>query len=213
MPLGDSITEGVGSSGGGYRVELFRLAITNSKRITFVGRNSNGPATVAGQPFPKNHEGYGGYTIDTASAAGRMGISPLVDAGISAGNPHIILLMIGTNDVNNTIDLPNAPTRLGALLDKMTADAPDALVVVAKLTPTADAATDVRVVTYNDALPALVTARVAAGKHILLVDMHAVVAANPNYKTALMHDGLHPNDAGYVLMAQTWYNAIKLVLP
>jgi hypothetical protein len=213
MPLGDSITEGTGSSGGGYRVELFRLAVTNSKHVTFVGRNANGPATVSGQPFPQHHEGYPHYTIDDELAAGRMGISPLVDDGISVGKPNIILLMIGTNDVNNSIDLASAPTRLGALLDRMTTDAPSALIVVGKLTPTASDATNVDVATYNDAIPTLVESRTALGKHILTVDMYAAMTANPSYKTALMHDGLHPNDAGYVVMAQTWYNAIKGVLP
>ena len=66
MPLGDSITFGVGSSGsgGGYRVPLFQTTITNADAITFVGRNVNGPATVGGRTFPQGHEGYSGYTID-----------------------------------------------------------------------------------------------------------------------------------------------------
>jgi hypothetical protein len=31
----------------------------------------------------------------------------------------------------------------------------------------------------------------------VLVDMYAAFTANTNYKTALMNDELHPNDAGY----------------
>jgi hypothetical protein len=213
MPLGDSITEGTGSSsGGGYRVELFRLAVTNSKHLTFVGRNASGPATVAGQPFPKNHEGYPHYTIDDEPAFGRMGISPVVDQGITLGQPNIILLMIGTNDVNNGIDLASAPTRLGALLDRMTADAPSTLIVVARIVPTASDTTNLDVVAYDAAIPGLIQARTATGKHILVVDMYAAMTANPSYKTALMHDGLHPNDAGYVIMGQTWYDAIQTYL-
>ena len=75
MPLGDSITDGVGSSGsgGGYRVPLFQTTITNADLITFVGRNLNGPTTVGGRTFPRNHEGYSGYTIDPGG--GRSGIS------------------------------------------------------------------------------------------------------------------------------------------
>jgi lysophospholipase L1-like esterase len=211
MPLGDSITDGVGSSGGGYRVELFKQSITDSRSITFVGRNVNGPTsvTVAGQTktFPRNHEGYSGYTIDTGG--GRTGISTLVDAGISANLPHIVLLMIGTNDVNISLDLTNAPTRLGALLDRINKDAPKALIVVAKLVPTTNDTTNTRVRTYNDAIPGLVQTRAAAGKPIVLVDMYTAISANTSYKTALMNDELHPNDAGYVVMAQTWYAAIK----
>jgi lysophospholipase L1-like esterase len=95
----------------------------------------------------------------------------------------------------------------------MTTDAPNTLIVVAKLTPTSSDTTNVDVAAYNDAIPGLVGSRTAAGRHILLVDMYAAMTANPSYKTALMHDGLHPNDAGYVVMAQTWYAAIKGTLP
>jgi len=211
MPLGDSITDGVGSSGGGYRVPLFSTTVTNMQAITFVGRNTNGPTTVAGRTFPRNHEGYSGYTIDPGG--GRSGISPLVDGAISMFHPHIVLLMIGTNDVNISLDLANAPTRLGALLDRITTDAPNALLVVARLTPTTNDTTNGRVRTYNNAIPGVVQSRVTAGKHIVLVDMYAAFTANMNYKTALMNDELHPNDAGYMVMAQTWYAAIGSYLP
>ena len=213
MPLGDSITFGVGSSGsgGGYRVPLFQTTITNSDAITFVGRNVNGPATVGGRTFPQGHEGYSGYTIDPGG--GRSGISPLVDGAISMFHPHIVLLMIGTNDVNISLDLANAPTRLGALLDRITTDAPNALLVVARLTPTTNDTTNGRVRTYNDAIPGVVQTRVAAGKHIVVVDMYAAFTANTSYKTALMNDELHPNNAGYMTMANTWYAAISAYLP
>jgi hypothetical protein len=46
LPLGDSITDRVGSSGGGYRVELFRRALANQQNITFVGTAANGPNVV-----------------------------------------------------------------------------------------------------------------------------------------------------------------------
>ena len=213
MPLGDSITDGVGSSGsgGGYRVPLFQQAVNAAKLLTFVGRNVNGPTTVAGRTFPRNHEGYSGYTIDPGG--GRSGISPLVDGAINMFHPHIVLLMIGTNDVSISLDLANAPTRLGALIDRITTDAPNALLVIARIVPTKTAGTNTRVQTYNNAIPGLVQTRVAAGKHIVVVDMYGAFTANTNYQTALMNDDLHPNDAGYMVMAQTWYAAIGSYLP
>jgi lysophospholipase L1-like esterase len=216
MPIGDSITFGSHSSGGGYRVELFRQSLMNSKKITFVGRNSNGPDTVVVSGtttnFPKNHEGYSGYTIDTNTAADRIGISSIVDAALTAGKPHIVLLMIGTNDVNNNLDLSNAPTRLGNLLDRITTLAPNALLVIAKITPTQSDATNTKVRSYNGAISGLVQTRASAGKHIILVDMYAALTANPSYKTAWLDDSLHPNDAGYVVMGQTWYAGVKSYL-
>jgi lysophospholipase L1-like esterase len=215
MPLGDSITDGVGSAapGGGYRVELFHDAVQAHKALTFVGSatDPNGPTMLDGKTFPRNHEGHPGFTIDDSATT--SGISPLVDQSIATNHPQIILLMIGTNDVNRNIDVANAPTRLGALLDRMINDAPNALVVVAKITPTPDDGANAVVQTYNNAIPGLVQSRAANGKHITMVDMYGAFTARADYKTALMNDFLHPNDAGYVVMGDVWYAAIQSYLP
>jgi hypothetical protein len=42
LPLGDSITDGL-TVMGGYRIELFRLALNADKEITYVGGSANGP--------------------------------------------------------------------------------------------------------------------------------------------------------------------------
>jgi lysophospholipase L1-like esterase len=214
MPVGDSITW-KGYCDGAYRADLFKLALTNAKHMTFVGRQKDGPdsVTVNGTttPFPKNHEGYSGYTID--SGGGRTGISTLIDAALTANPPHIVLLMIGTNDVDINYNLSTAPDRLGALMDKITSGAPNALLVVAQIVPTQSSSINTRVETYNKAIPGLVQSRVAAGKHIIVVDMYGAFVANPNYATALMTDRLHPNEAGCLVMATTWYDGIKSYLP
>jgi lysophospholipase L1-like esterase len=212
LPLGDSITAGTGSSdGGGYRVELFKQAVANSQSITFVGTLSSGPATVSGKPFPKSHEGHSGFVIDTIPQ--RQGLSSVTDAAIAKSIPHIVLLMIGTNDIPWNYDLANEPTRLGNLIDKITADAPKALVVVAQIGPSNDDARTALIKAYNDGIPAVVQARVAAGKHVAMVDMFTPFVSNPNYKTALLSDEVHPNPAGYVILGQTWYAAIQSLLP
>jgi lysophospholipase L1-like esterase len=136
----------------------------------------------------------------------------LTDAAITADKPHIILLMVGTNDIDLNLDVATAPTRLGALLDKITTDAPSALLVVAKTTPLNYDAGNARVQAYNAALPALVTSRVNAGKHILFVDMYAPFVADANFKTSLLADQWHPNPAGYAIMSGVWYDAIKSYL-
>src|SRR5690606_15758517 len=54
LPLGDSITFGLGFDGG-YRVHLFQLALEDDHEITFTGtQQPNGPDTVDGVSFPKN---------------------------------------------------------------------------------------------------------------------------------------------------------------
>ena len=210
MPLGDSITAGTGSSdGGGYRVELFRQAMANSQSLTFVGTLASGPTTVSGKSFPRSHEGHSGFVIDTITQ--RQGLSSVTDAAIAKSIPHIVLLMIGTNDI--VWGVLDEPTKLGNLIDQIIADAPKALVVVAQIGPSNDDSRTALIKAYNDGIPAVVQARVAAGKHVAMVDMFTPFVSNPDYKIALLSDEVHPNDAGYVIVGQTWYQAIQSVLP
>jgi lysophospholipase L1-like esterase len=210
MPLGDSITDGV-PVGGGYRVELFRRATLDAKTVTYVGSRLNGPASVNGRAFPRNHEGYSGYTID--DAPGRAGILPLVERALRTYTPNIVLLMIGTNDVTANLELAKAPTRLGLLLDRITTTSPEALVVVAKLIPSTDDGLNANIRAYNEGVAKVVSERLAEGKHVLLVDQYDPFIRNASFKTQWMSDWLHPTAEGYVAMAQVWYAAIKSFLP
>ncbi|HWJ54689.1 MAG TPA: GDSL-type esterase/lipase family protein, partial [Vicinamibacterales bacterium] len=152
LPLGDSITEGYipPSANGGYRVELFNQAVMAGKNVTFVGTQLNGPNTVAGKTFPRRHEGRGGYTIAGGGQGALAG--SVTDTAISMYHPNIVLLMIGTNDINGNINVSTAPTRLGQLIDEIITDAPTALVVVASIIPIANSGTNARVQTYNAAI-------------------------------------------------------------
>ena len=60
------------------------------QKVTFTGSLTDGPTEVAGQPFPRMHEGHSGWTISQ--------LSPLVPTPALDGKPNIILLHIGTND-------------------------------------------------------------------------------------------------------------------
>ncbi len=194
MPLGDSITDGCcgetkKSMGASYRLELFHLSLMNNKRLTFVGSSQNGPNTVDNQPFPRNHEGHSGWTIADKPAPGpRDGLQDQMVGWLTnkpANMPHIVTLMIGTNDIDTNYDLPNAPKRLATLVDTITGAAPNALVVLAQMVPTRKDDENTRVRAFNDAMPALVKARADAGKHVVLVDIYGAYVKDPNYKTAL----------------------------
>jgi hypothetical protein len=191
LPLGDSITYGLGYAGG-YRVELFRKARADMKRVTFVGSVQNGPMMVDGAMFPRNNEGHSGWTIDQ--------VAGLVPKPALDDSPHIVLVMAGTNDINLSRDLANAPKRMGALIDKLIAANADALIVVAQITPLSR--TTSALTTYNKALPEQVAMRANAGKHVLLVDM------NTGFPDGALGDGVHPNQKGYEWMAGVWYQAI-----
>lgn len=208
MPLGDSITDGCCGGGlhGSYRTELFHLALAGSKSITFVGSGSSGPDKVDNTTFPKKHEGHPGWTI--ATGGGRDGLQEKIVGWLNDSSPNIVTLMIGTNDTSISLDLANAPARLGKLLDTIIQTKPNALIVLAKIVPSKDDALNGRIKTYNDAMPALVKTRADAGKHVILVDLNTPFTKNANYKTEYMYDGLHPNDTGHAVMAKVWFDAI-----
>lgn len=208
MASGDSITVGAQSTDtGGYRVPLFHLTYQAGQNMTFVGPSGAGPATVDGVTFPENHDGHSGYFIDRIGT--RKGLLPLMAPNLAKFSPHIVLLMIGTNDINTQLELSTAPTRLASVIDTVTESSPNTLLVVAKLVPTRTDSLNSDVQKYNAAMEDLVADRVAAGKHVLLVDMYGAFTKNSNYKNALLFDGLHPNDAGYAVMADVWYDAIS----
>ncbi len=201
LPLGDSITWGIQYEGA-YRVELFTKAVAAGQKITFTGSLSDGPAMAGGVAFPKSNEGHSGWTIDQDAG--------LVPSPAFTTIPNIVLLLIGTNDVYAASGQSAMPTRLGSLMDKIFAAAPDALLVVAKITPLGGNATwNATIKTYNDAMPALIQTKVAAGKHVIGIDLNTGFVVS----SMLSSDNIHPNKTGYDWMGDTWYAAISQYLP
>lgn len=200
LPLGDSITFGMGDgmsflNPGGYRSELFELALADNHNITFVGSQQNGPDQVNGMSFPGNHEGYSGWTIDQ--------IAGLVPMPAFDDDPDIVLLMAGTNDMYRA-GAQGAAMRLERLIDKIVETDPDVLLVVAQITPLPSSEANVQA--FNQAIPAIVESRQSAGKHVLVVDM------NTDFPVSELADRVHPNADGYGRMAGIWYQAIEPVL-
>jgi len=224
MPFGDSITDGYnGDTPGGYRVQLFHLAHAAGKNITFVGALSNGPSTVDSVTFPNHHEGHSGWTI--YPAGGRLGISSCLTASTQCNTsqsvmttytPHIVLLMIGTNDCIDSVDLTNAPTRLSNLITTIYSQLPNVFIVVAQPIPSRgdaskgdDTGLSDRLKTYGDAIPAVVKSFADKGNHIQVVDMWTPF--NPT-KASLIEDQWHPNLAGYVVLGTEWYSVLQSLL-
>jgi hypothetical protein len=198
LPLGDSITFGINYEGS-YRVELFKKAVTASQNITFVGTQTNGPAMAPGTtvPFPQHHEGWSGYTI--AQIQGKA-------AGDVTSAPHMILVHAGTNDTYMS-DPGGAPARLSTLVDYLTTNFSNALVVVAKIIPYPAQTSNVNLI--NNSIPAMVQSKAAAGKHVISVDL------NTGFQTSTMlsSDGIHPNQTGYNWMGDTWYATVSSYFP
>jgi lysophospholipase L1-like esterase len=207
LPLGDSITHGYASTDdGGYRSQLYKLILAASQKVTFTGSLTNGPTQVSGQNFPRMHEGHDGWTIDPGfSTYGAGGISSLIPSPALTNKPHIVLLHIGTNDTG-FMDSANMSTRLETLLDKIAQASPTSLIVLAQITPLGY--TSAPLTAYNAKIPGIVQSHAARGQHIIGVDMSKMpVPAD------IASDNVHPNDQGYVYMANIWYAALKNLLP
>jgi lysophospholipase L1-like esterase len=215
MPLGDSITFGVGDEpNGGYRGPLFATIVAAGQKVTFTGSQQNGPTTVSGQTFPKHHEGHSGWGISEVNpnSGGSLGLATVIPnpgfSSASGGVPEIILLHIGTND-SGTYSAAQMQSDLKGFLDKLSTNAPNALIVLAQIIPLGYAPDNAVIKAYNQALPGIVQERAAAGKHIMLVDMNTGFSTTTMYAT----DKIHPNTTGYKTMADRWYAAIGPLLP
>ncbi|GAA2364516.1 lipase [Catellatospora methionotrophica] len=189
MPLGDSITDGFNVPGG-YRVNLWQRLAAGGHTVDLVGSGFNGPAGLPDH----DHEGHSGWRIDQLDANMLNWMRTYA--------PRTVLLHIGTNDVGQNYDLPNAPARLSALIDKIRLLGPNTEVFVAQVTPRSNATEEARSLVFNAAIPGIVAQK---GSRVHLVDMHSPLTL------ADLADGLHPNQAGYDKMAAVWYSALQSV--
>jgi len=227
MPLGDSITRGSGFGYGNYRRPLQSLLTRGGYAFEFVGANTEQSQNYHGSdpeqnftPYQPSHEGYGGFRIEQisgdTSAKDDGGVSyPGLTPTLAADKPDIVLLMLGTNDVNQAFDpggpgyaggsgfAADAAGRLDTLIGRLYASSPDLTVVVAAITPLADPAKEKQAKAYNAFVPQIVAAHRKQGQHVLFADMHAVLTP-----ADLSPDGIHPGTLGYDKMARVWYQAM-----
>ncbi|MGX6604569.1 SGNH/GDSL hydrolase family protein [Micromonosporaceae bacterium Da 78-11] len=190
MPLGDSITMGIGSATmSSYRIDLQKRLQRAGLGVDFVGSQRHGsPATA-----DLDHEGHSGWTIAHIAAQ--------ADGWLATYRPDAVLLQVGTNDMRTEEGSIGATSRLSDLIDQMTAAAPDTEIFVAKITGTKSthaAEQQKRTDAYNAEVPGIVAGK---GAHVHLVDQSGVRGID-------IRDGLHPNDFGYAKMSWNWYRSL-----
>lgn len=181
MPLGDSITLGVGSASGlGYRGPLDGMLVAHR----WVG--SQGAA-------PWLHEGHSGWRIDQ--------VVPYARTWAAQAQPGVVLIDLGTNDAGRDHDEPAAQmlAEMRQLIAELRAALPTVSLVLAQptLTPLNTAAQQAALRDFGDALPGL-AAEVGRAK---VVDMRGV---------HIGPDQVHPDDAGYQEMARRWATVLPV---
>ena len=218
MAIGDSITDDCVFNGA-WRQYLQPLLETNGYPFTFVGRVQSVPS---GNFTKTQHEGYCGAVVAppgvlTYSVNGYAGTNvyllKIVADAFTNATPDLVLVLIGANDIGRgrnpwqvaTNDMPN-------LLDIIFSNAPNANVILAKITSLYNASLNygiyyTNVSIYNAALQAMVNQRRALGQNVSLADMFSVVTIG----TMFNPDHLHPNALGLQAIAQEWLTRIQAI--
>lgn len=188
MPLGDSLTYGYPTVGG-YRIRLAQLTAEAGMSVDFVGTLQHGPPELA----DKDHEGHGGLRIDE--------LTPQVAAWVDAGQPDIVLLHVGTNDVAQEYQMEQAPSRLQALVEIVCQRRPGVRLVVASIGARDNPWT---VLTdYNAGIQGVVATVRKGGCNAQFLDMNKVM------RMADLPDDAHPNETGYRKMADSWFPVLR----
>ena len=206
MPLGDSITRGWYGSVDrwGYRKPLYDLLTGGGYNFDFVGIKNDGS-------FPDpSHEGRDGWQANellngrpSAPAEGKLANWLIAD------QPDVILLHIGTNDVTwGDINFNDVNGILNVIDAYETANNKHITVILALIiNRRIDSPAVLRAQTtqFNIDVNNMTMNRIANGDDIIIVNMESAL----NYNIGVdMADDVHPNDNGYIKMANVWYNAL-----
>jgi hypothetical protein len=197
MPLGASVTFGVGSTtGDSYRKDLLELLTSQqSATVEYVGTQKSG------NDFTNNAcEAFPGDVIAQIAAKAATAVPSL--------KPNLVLADMGTNNCNNGGTVPDAGANVTAAIKRIYEDSPGATVILATLLVNAVPAQEACRQTVNPQYEDLVKTLAAAGNRIVLVDMRNPPAPLVGLTTKDLNGTRHPNDGGYVKMAAIWQSGI-----
>ena len=201
MPLGASVTYGLGSSAAnynaGYRGYLQDYLKQVGIKYDMVGSQRSGSILQC----DIDNEGHVGYRIDQLANG--------VKNYLKGNPPDVVILHIGGNDVFQKYKLEDAPDRLNSLIDLIRENAPPGVkIVVFTLLDTSDSNYQPLVTEYNAGLRKVVASQAALHKDVWLAEMEGKI----DVKTEL-YDKQHPNAKGYEKMAISCANAMAEFIP
>jgi len=210
MPLGDSITQG----GTHYRYKLWHKLLNNGyDRLNFVGSHDvlvND--TYDSQDYDKDHDGHAGWKTDNVlygggpSEGGTGNITSWL-SGLQATDevPDIVLMHLGTNDINAGDSASGTINELKAVIDILRSYNPNVTVLVAKVIPCLIEGYP-GVEGLNALIPNLDTYETATSD-VIIVDHYTDFL-----ESWLQGDLIHPNAAGATEMSDRWYDALLPIL-
>jgi lysophospholipase L1-like esterase len=202
MLLGDSITYGTSSTGVvGYRRSLHQQLVAAGYSVDFVGSQTDGEPP----DFDRNHEGHSGWRADE--------IRDSITEWLNSTPPDVVLLHIGTNDINQSQSAASTRDEIAAILDRIETyeivNGVEIWVVLARIINRSDPSDTLGAETtlLNNLIQSLADARIAAGDRIVVVDMENALSYPGD-----MADSVHPEDSGYAKMADAWFAVLADIL-
>ena len=201
MPLGNSITQGIGSSFpySGYRKYLYNLLNNNGVNIDFVGSLQDGDPFQ----FDVNHEGHPGWYAQEIDAH--------VNGWLNDDTPNSVLLHIGTNDISHVESNQDNINEIESIVNKIYSYNSQTKILVCSIIPRKDDKNN-KTIELNVLIYQLVNQKIGEGYNIYFIDQYSAFTSNGNWQNEYMSDYLHPNDNGYYLMAVTFFNVLKNIL-
>ena len=223
MPLGDSITKGSSSGADpdddahriAYRAELWHMLDTAEYDVDFVGSLQAGGAIIPS--FDPDHEGHGGGMADE--------IEDGIYNWLVANPADIILLHIGTNDIDESQDPALIAAEVSRILDEIdryeTDLSVDITVILALIINRWNyvCGSDSDTTDFNDNVDTMALDRInnslnpAYPDKIETVDMEcgADIDYRPQAVDGDMYGELHPFETGYEKMADVWFSSILAI--
>ncbi|HMF40338.1 MAG TPA: GDSL-type esterase/lipase family protein [Polyangia bacterium] len=201
--VGDSITYGYLASSQAtksYPADLQTL-FGSTAMVKNFGRNAATLLTSGDQPYivVDNMAEYNAATTFVSGA----GANAVVDVIIMLGTNDSKPLNWSPADAGGVTRAQEFATDLGALVDHFTGLSTHPVVYLA--IPPAIYTNTFGIsesVTHNEIAP--IIQQVATQKGMPVIDIHAATANHPEY----FQDGVHPTDAGYMLVAMTMYDGL-----
>lgn len=188
MPLGDSITYGVGTDArNSYRSDLWNRLTAGGLPIDYVGSQQTGTLLDA------DNEGHPGWTSAQLTAH--------IDGWLTAYQPDVVLLHAGTNDIRHGLSPEQAVQDVATLVGRIQQQRPNTEIFVAKIVLAKRAAEKSLDARLNLLIPGVIG---NMGTRVHIVDQSSVSGLD-------LLDLNHPNDVGYRKMAWNWFQAMRRV--
>ncbi|KAI1498929.1 cellulose-binding protein [Biscogniauxia marginata] len=186
VPLGDSITEITC-----WRSKLWDLLKANNvtDSIEFVGSQTNNPQNchASDTNWDKHHEGHSGFlAINIANT--------LLEGWLADSKPDIVMFMLGTNDVAQGRSLNDIIGAYTHMVDLMRESNPNMKIIVDSVIPLP--MNNVPIENLNAAIPPWAAEQNTTESPIYFNDVYP-------YPSTALRDGIHPNDAGDVIIADS----------